>query len=184
MLEIDATHDPARRSFVEAANLARADFPLQNLPVGIFKRPKDKVGRGGVAIGNQIFDVAAGLEAGLFAGLAEKAAVAASEPKLNALMRLGNRAASALRTRLCNLLDADGPERQKVGAIAERLLVPMSQAVMELPVAIGNFTDFLTSSSKSSARVGPNCGWRASSSHWPCGRMTLSPQSLTELARP
>ena len=146
MLEIDATHDPARRSFVEAANLARADFPLQNLPVGIFKRPKDKVGRGGVAIGNQIFDVAAGLEAGLFAGLAEKAAVAASEPKLNALMRLGNRAASALRTRLCNLLDADGPERQKVGAIAERLLVPMSQAVMELPVAIGNFTDFLTSS--------------------------------------
>ncbi len=146
MLEIDATHDPARRSFVEAANLARADFPLQNLPFGIFRRPRDKVGRGGVAIGDQIFDIAAGLEAGLFSGLAEKGAIAASGPKLNALMALGNRAAAALRLRLCNLLDADGPQRDKVEALADRLLVPMSQAVMELPVAIGNFTDFLTSS--------------------------------------
>jgi fumarylacetoacetase len=36
LLETDATHDPARRSFVETANLARADFPLPNLPFGIF----------------------------------------------------------------------------------------------------------------------------------------------------
>jgi fumarylacetoacetase len=146
VLETDATHDPARRSFVESANLARSDFPLQNLPFGVFRRARDKVGRGGVAIGDQIFDLAAGREAGLFSGLAERAAAAASGPKLNVLMALGNRPTVALRTRLCNLLDADGPERKKVEAMADRLLIPMSHAVMELPVAIGNFTDFLTSS--------------------------------------
>jgi fumarylacetoacetase len=146
VLDTDATHDPARRSFVEAANLARADFPLQNLPFGVFRRPRDKVGRGGAAIGDKIFDLAAGQEAGLFSGLAAKAAIAASGPKLNALMALGNRAASSLRARLCNLLDAKGPERKKVEALADRLLVPMDQAVMELPTAVGNFTDFLTSS--------------------------------------
>jgi fumarylacetoacetase len=146
VLETDATHDPARRSFIETANLARADFPLQNLPFGIFRRAGEKVGRGGVAIGDQIFDLSAARDAGLFSGLAEKAAGAASEPKLNALMALGNRAASSLRARLCNLLDANGSDRKKIEAMAGRLFVPMSQAVMELPAAVGNFTDFLTSS--------------------------------------
>ncbi|SED31032.1 fumarylacetoacetate hydrolase [Rhizobiales bacterium GAS191] len=146
MLETDATHDPARRSFVETANLARADFPLQNLPFGIFRRQGDKAGRGGVAIGDQIFDLAAAREVSLFSGLAETAAVAACEPKLNALMALGNQPAQALRARLANLLDAEGPERRKLEAMADRLLVPMAEAVMELPTTIGNFTDFLTSS--------------------------------------
>jgi fumarylacetoacetase len=142
VLETDATHDPARRSFVEAANLSRADFPLQNLPFGIFKRGEDESGRGGVAIGDQIFDLAAAQEAELFSGLAEKAAIAAGGPTLNPLMALGNRAASALRARLCNLLDAESHEREKV----EPHLVPMSEASMQMPVAVGNFTDFLTSS--------------------------------------
>lgn len=142
MLETDATHDPARRSFVETANLARADFPLQNLPFGIFKRRGDEIGRGGVAIGDKILDLAAAQEAGLFSGPAEKAAVAARGPFLNPLMALGNHAATALRARLCNLLDADSREREKV----EPHLVPMSEGSMQMPVALGNFTDFLTSS--------------------------------------
>ena len=95
MLETDATHDPARRSFVETANLARADFPLQNLPFGIFEPPGDNTGRGGVAIGDKILDIAAALEAGLVSGPAEKAASAAKGPSLNALMALGNRVAPA-----------------------------------------------------------------------------------------
>jgi fumarylacetoacetase len=142
VLGTDATHDPARRSFVEAANLARADFPLQNLPFGIFKRSRDEPGRGGVAIGDKILDLVAAHEAGLFSGLAEKAAVAAGGPTLNPLMALGNGAAAALRARLCKILDAENPDRDQV----EPLLVPMSNAAMQMPVALGNFTDFLTSS--------------------------------------
>ncbi len=57
-------------------------------------------------------------------------------------MALGNHAATALRARLCNLLDADSRDREKV----EPHLVPMSEASMQMPVAVGNFTDFLTSS--------------------------------------
>ncbi|MFI5014967.1 MAG: fumarylacetoacetase [Hyphomicrobiales bacterium] len=146
MSETDATHDPARRSFVETANLAGADFPLQNLPFGIFRRRSDKVGRGGVAIGDRIFDLAAARDAALFSGLAEEAAIAASGPKLNALMALGNHAAAALRARLCDLLDAEGTDRGQVQGMAERLLVAMREAVMELPAAVGDFSDFLTSS--------------------------------------
>jgi len=142
VLGTDVTHDPARRSFVEAANLARADFPLQNLPFGIFKRPSDEVGRGGVAIGDRILDLARGHEAGLFSGAAEAGAAAAKGPVLNPLMALGNDVASALRARLCNLLDTESRERDKV----EPHLVPMSEVSMQMPVAVGDFTDFLTSS--------------------------------------
>ena len=161
VFELDATHDPARRSFVEAANLAGADFPLQNLPFGIFRLEGGTVGRGGVAIGDKILDLAAAQAASLLSGTAETAAAAASRPKLNVLMALGNEPARALRARLADLLDTAGPERRKVEAMADRLLVPMAAATLELPTAIGDFTDFLTSSFHSerlapSGKVTPN----------------------------
>jgi fumarylacetoacetase len=144
--DINATHDHRRRSFVESANHAGSDFPLQNLPLGIFRRRGERAGRGGVAIGDRILDLQAAKEAKLFSGLAEEAATVATGPRLNPLMALGNRHACALRARLCDLLDAQGPERKRVEAEAQRLLVPMAGAEMELPAHIGNFTDFLTSS--------------------------------------
>ena len=144
MATLNATHDPARRSWVESANRPDADFPIQNLPFGIFRN--DGLARGGVAIGDRIFDLQAGLDAGLFSGAAERAARAGAASRLNALMALGNGPAGALRARLSDLLRADGPERAKVEGMADRLLVPMAAATMELPVHVGNFTDFLTSS--------------------------------------
>ena len=69
---IDATHDPARTSWVDSAN-GHGDFPLQNLPFGVFS-PQDGQPRGGVAIGDMIFDIGAALEAGLFTGAARDAA--------------------------------------------------------------------------------------------------------------
>ena len=65
---IDDTHSPGRRSWVASAN-HHADFPIQNLPLGVFT-PPDGATRGGVAIGDDIFDLAAALELGLFDGLA------------------------------------------------------------------------------------------------------------------
>ena len=145
MPEINSTHDPKRRSFVDSANRSDSDFPLQNLPLGIFRRPGETIGRGGAAIGDRIFDIKAAREAGLFSGLAEEAAAAASGAKLNGLMALGNEAASALRARLCDLLDAAGPERARVAALADKLLAPMAECALDLPTEVGNFTDFLTS---------------------------------------
>ena len=89
---IDETHDPKRQSWVESANGHR-DFPLQNLPLGVFSPPGNNVpdarARGGIAIGDKIFDIKAALAAGLFSGEAEFAAKAASGGTLNPLLALG-----------------------------------------------------------------------------------------------
>jgi fumarylacetoacetase len=143
--KLNETHDPARRSWVSTANQPGNDFPIQNLPFGIFRQDV-RAPRGGVAIGDRIFDLAAGLEAGLFSGEAAEAARAASGPTLNPLMALGLGAASALRARLSDLLRADGPERARVEPQFDRLLIPMTASRMQLPARIENFTDFICSS--------------------------------------
>ena len=74
---IDETHDPRRQSWVESAN-GHGDFPLQNLPLGVFSPPGNNVpdarARGGIAIGDKIFDLKAAHAAGLLTG---EAAIAA-----------------------------------------------------------------------------------------------------------
>jgi fumarylacetoacetase len=150
--KLNETHDPARRSWVSTANEPDNDFPIQNLPFGIF-RQEGRAPRGGVAIGDRIFDLAAGLEAGLFSGEVAEAARAASGPALNPLMALGLRAGSALRARLSDLLRTDGRERARVEAQVDRLLIPMAASRMQLPARIENFTDFICSSFHAS-RVG------------------------------
>ena len=141
----DRTHDPKRKSWVEEANAADAEFPMQNLPFGVFS-PGGEAPRGGLAIGQRIFDLGAAVAAGLFDGVALEAAQAASGPALNPLMALGARHWTALRQRVFDLLDADGKERQRVAALEEKLLVAMKDARMHLPARIGGYTDFFASS--------------------------------------
>ena len=105
--EIDATHDAGRRSWVESANDGRSDFPIQNLPFGVFRRAgSGEVARVGVAIGNMILDVSAGSRLGYFSGNAAAPAKACASPALNELMALGRPAWHALRVALGNLLVA------------------------------------------------------------------------------
>jgi fumarylacetoacetase len=140
MAVLNATHDAQHRSFVERANLPDCDFPIQNLPFGVFSRANEPA-RGGVAIGDMIVDLAALARSGLLSGAALKAAEAASGPTLNPLMALGNAPSSALRARLSELLAQGSSDRQAVAAC----LVPMTEVAMHLPAHIGDFTDFLTS---------------------------------------
>src|SRR5271167_4032855 len=140
MSGIDETHDARRVSWV-ASPRGHREFPIQNLPLGVFS-PPGGAPRGGVAIGDMIFDLHAALEAGLFSGEAEKAAEAAAGPALNPLMALGSAPRAALRRRLSTLLAADGAERAKAEGIAARLLHPAAQCTLHLPAAIGEFTDF------------------------------------------
>jgi fumarylacetoacetase len=144
MNQLDATHDPARKSWVATANAADTDFPIQNLPFGVFRCAAQRA-RGGVAIGDRILDLAAAHQAGLFSGLAAEAAQAASAPVLNDLMAMGPRPAAALREQLSELLRVDGSDRARVERQADRLLVPMADARLDLPAAIGDYTDFLCS---------------------------------------
>ena len=133
MAELNHTHDPGRRSFIAAANDPGGDFPLQNLPFGVIRR--DGEAHCGVAIGDQVLDLRVAHEAGLL----DDAAVTA--PALNPLLAKGNGAASVLRARLFELL-AEGSAEQARLAPA---LVGAGAVTMELPVAIGSFTDFFTS---------------------------------------
>ena len=143
MSDLNRTHDPERRSWVESANDPASDFPIQNLPFGVF-RGAERTARGGVAIGDQIVDLVRLREAGLLKGKAAEAARAAAGPVLNPLLRLGNGHASALRAALSALLDAAQGDRARRVALGA-CLVPMRLATLDLPVAIGSFTDFLGS---------------------------------------
>ena len=67
-ISLNETHDPARRSFLDSANAPDADFPIQNLPFGVFRPAAGAAPRVGVAIGDQVLDVAAA--AGAFTGMA------------------------------------------------------------------------------------------------------------------
>ena len=146
MPALDETHDPTRRSWVASANGESADFPIQNLPLGIFRRrAASERPRGGIAIGELILDLAAAHRAGVFQGKAREAAVAASEPTLNRLMALGPAHASALRRAASRLLAAGGGDEGARRLSAEPALVPMADSELLLPAAIGDYTDFYAS---------------------------------------
>ena len=120
------THDPKLKSWVESANDPATDFPIQNLPFGVFRRKGSKEApRGGVAIGDRILDLAAlGLKTG---------------PNLNQLAAAGRPAWRQLRKVLS--LGLSDPKQAKRLA---KFLVPMKQAELFLPVAIGDYSDFYT----------------------------------------
>jgi fumarylacetoacetase len=140
---VDDTHAAARKSWVVSAN-GHTDFPIQNLPLGIFSPPGASP-RGGVAIGDAIFDLQAAHERGLFKGLAAEAVRAADGGTLNALLALGSQARRALRLQLAALLDAESVKRNRIEPMASQLLHEASACTMHLPVSIGDYTDFFAS---------------------------------------
>ncbi len=137
MTGLDATHDRSLRSWVASAN-GHADFPIQNLPLGVFAPAGTAQPRGGVAIGDAILDLAAASRAGLFAGQTAVAAECAGERSLNAFFALGAGPRAAVRARLSELL-ADGAAER---AVVEPHLHSAASCTMHLPAAIGDYTDF------------------------------------------
>jgi fumarylacetoacetase len=132
----DETHDPARRSWVASAN-GHPDFPIQNLPLGIFSPPGGSP-RSGVAIGDEILDLAGAHSAGLLTGAAAEAAEAASTGTLNALFALGAGPRRALRAKLSALLADGAADRGRM----KDLLQPAAVCTLHLPARIGDYTDF------------------------------------------
>jgi fumarylacetoacetase len=140
-ITLNETHDPARRSWVESANAPDAEFPIQNLPYCVFRPTAAATAplRVGVAIGDQILDVAAAGPS--LEGLAAEAARAGAAPFLNVVMSIGPQAWSALRLGLSRALSSEHGDGKKLGPH----LTPMAQADIKLPVAFRNFTDFFAS---------------------------------------
>src|SRR3954464_1381270 len=115
-MPLDDTHDPDARSWVESANAPEGDFPIQNLPLGIFKRKgATEAPRGGVAIGDQILDLAA-LEV-------------RTGPTLNGLAAQGRAAMRKLRRDLFRALSVKSTARKRL----ERPPVPPEGAGLSPP---------------------------------------------------
>ncbi|VVM94149.1 hypothetical protein PS623_02942 [Pseudomonas fluorescens] len=129
-------HTATARSWVEQAN-GHSDFPLQNLPLGIFSRPGEAQ-RCGVAIGDSILDLQAVLAAGLFEGDAKTAVEATADATLNAYFALGRSVRVALRQRLLELLG----EHSEHQAALQAALYLASDCQMHLPAKVGDYTDF------------------------------------------
>jgi len=141
-LSVNETHDPALASWVPSANHPKSDFPIQNLPFGVFRRSgTTEPFRGGVAIGEQILDLCAVKDRAPFDDAAHEALAACSEGTLNRFMSMGPAAQSHLRACLSRAL-RDGSEHS---TLLKLDLVPQAEAELGIPANIGDFTDFYTS---------------------------------------
>src|ERR1700722_9821706 len=145
-MALNETHDPRLSSWVAAANAPGADFTLKNLPLGIFRTAGcSEAFRGGVAIGDQILDLAAALRAGVMDmpgvdATATEAARAAAQPVLNELMAAGPAAWSALRLALSRALRTGSPHQ----AALQSCLLPQAQGQFGFAGQNGGYTDLLS----------------------------------------
>ncbi|QIL69212.1 fumarylacetoacetase [Diaphorobacter sp. HDW4B] len=127
MYEIDATHDPKRKSWVESANAPDADFPIQNLPFGRFRPAgSSEAFRIGVAIGDQVLDLRA-------AGLIDT-------DDMNALMDATPAERQQLRKKISEGLTLQSAKQ----TTWQQALVPQSACEYTVPCRVGDYTDFYT----------------------------------------
>jgi fumarylacetoacetase len=137
--QLDETHDPARRSFVESANVSGTDFPIQNLPLGIFSTKADSVARIGVAIGDRVLDLKKTSRLGILPpGIIPSAF---EQTSLNALFGQGRSALRELRFAVAALLD-QGASGNDARRQASDLLVNVDDCVFHRPTEVSNYTDF------------------------------------------
>ncbi|WP_022954643.1 fumarylacetoacetase [Leucothrix mucor] len=149
MTQLNETHGPSLQSWLNSANVEGTDFPIQNLPFAEFRRAgSDEAFRGGVAIGDQVIDLAAlnnaylqGSLGDLLTAEAAIALAAAAQSSLNELMSLGPVHWSALRLGLSRGLRAGAAHESVIAAC----LVAQSDAAYALPARIGDYTDFYAS---------------------------------------
>lgn len=139
---LNQTHDPQLTSWVSSANEDDTDFPIQNLPYAIFKRSgQNENFRAGVAIGDQVLDLAAASQLNIFDGLAQQALNACCAPQLNQFMAMGKAAWSALRLALSDNLKTGAKNQEAL----KDCLISQDQVEYKLPCQIGDYTDFYTS---------------------------------------
>ena len=138
---LDFSHDLNLRSWVESANAPECDFPIQNLPLGIFRRAGGQERfRPGVAIGDQIVDLLAMRDAGLLPPDVAASLSGCERGELNAFMARGRAARVALRQTLSRSLSEDSAQQ----AVLQTLLVPQADAQYAVPCRINDYTDFYT----------------------------------------
>ncbi|HUG28349.1 MAG TPA: fumarylacetoacetase [Gemmatimonadales bacterium] len=138
---IDETHAPSLRSWVASANQPGSDFPIQNLPFGVFARRGGGQRRVGVAIGDHLLDLGNCADRGQLEGVGAQVQRACRAESLGPLLALGPTGWGTLRTKLSELLRESTP----AAARPVSSVIPMTEVTMALPTEIGDYTDFYAS---------------------------------------
>jgi fumarylacetoacetase len=133
-------NDPKLRSFIPVD--PSSDFPIQNLPYGVFSSRDGLAPRVGVAIGDYVLDL---WELEQDCRLDVGPIGVFSNPSLNAFMALGPKVWSKTRARISELLRQDHPELRDNDALRGRALVPMKDVKLHLPFTVAGYTDFYSS---------------------------------------
>ncbi|MFM8744473.1 MAG: fumarylacetoacetase [Cytophagales bacterium] len=134
-------NNPSLKSWVEVP--PHSDFPIQNLPFGIFKTEYLSP-VAGVAIGNYVLDLVYLHENGFFDGLGLPVGIF-NQPTLNDFISLGREKTSEVRQRISELLRHDDDELRDNRAAREIALIPMEEVQMQMPIKVANYTDFYSS---------------------------------------
>jgi fumarylacetoacetase len=145
MMNVSLSSQASLTSWIAEANTPDCHFPIQNLPFGIFSTPSHAAPRVGVAIGNQVLDLAALNAAGLLGNIDGSDCNVFASATLNAFIALGKPAWRATRQRLQALLSDQDPTLRDHPSLREQALVPMTQARLHLPIDIPGYTDFYSS---------------------------------------
>jgi fumarylacetoacetase len=133
-------NDPTLRSFIDVD--PTSDFPIQNLPYGVFSAKDGLAPRVGVAIGDYVLDLWQ-LQQDCRFDLADDGVFSASS--LNAFMALGPKVWSKTRARISELLRHDHPELRDNDELRKRVLVPMADVKLHMPIVVSGYTDFYSS---------------------------------------
>ncbi|KAL2932296.1 Fumarylacetoacetase [Bienertia sinuspersici] len=141
----------AMKSFVEVS--PESDFPIQNLPFGVFKPEPGSLPRPGVAIGNFVLDLSQISGAGLFSGPLLNGSDCFNQPTLNKFLAMGRPAWKEARATIQKLLSESEPTLRDNTSLRQKALIPMSKVEMLVPMTIGDYTDFF-----SSIHHAKNCG--------------------------
>jgi fumarylacetoacetase len=184
---LNETHDPSLTSWLESANDPAIGFPVQHLPFAVFRRAgRAEPYRPGVALGDQIIDLAQLAAIKPFSGLAAEALRTCTGSTLNALMALGNAHWTELRLALSRAVRVGGSLQAEI----THVLIPQAQAEYSLPAHIRDYTDFYISIyhataggkiSRPDAPLLPNFKWLPIGYH---GRASSVVMSGHEVVRP
>ena len=143
MYTLNSTHDPKLESWIEYKS--DTDFPIQNLPFGVYSPIEGGPTHPCSRIGDFIIDLTILQDAGIFNGPLVGKTQVFKQSNLNAFIALGKDAWSEVRHKLSSLLQKSNPRLQEDEALKQRVLIPIHKIKMHLPVQVGDYTDFYSS---------------------------------------
>jgi fumarylacetoacetase len=178
-LNLNKTHSAEFKSWLSSANTSSTDFPIQNLPLGMYRESKNAELLPGIAIGDSILCLEALLCERLVEGDALVAAKLAHGSSLNELMGADVKLASALRHVVFDMLSTGS----SIEARVRQCLIKQDDVLLELPVQVGDFSDFSVSRSHNStlgkvakreAALHPNFEYLPIAYHGRCSSLVAS----------